>query len=85
MLQSSVRLHQTEEVKELVQYSRLRGVRLVPELEMSSHSKALLPLAKARGLKFCNLSFPTMLYDDPAGDIDGLSTLLIVFVRTRGH
>ena len=30
------------EVKELVIYARMRGVRLVPELEMSSHSKVVL-------------------------------------------
>ena len=55
------------QVKALVVHARLRGVRLVPELEMSQHSKALLPLARTRGLAFCNTSFPTMLYDDPAG------------------
>jgi hypothetical protein len=55
------------EVRELVAHARLRGVRLVPELEMSTHARALVPLVKTQGLVFCNDSFPIVLYDDPAG------------------
>ena len=56
-----------DEIRELVRYGQLRGVRIVPELEMSTHAKALHPLVKSQGLVFCNESFPVMLADDPAG------------------
>eukprot|EP01045_Picozoa_sp_COSAG04_P009127 COSAG04_NODE_521_length_13158_cov_26.145647_12_plen_776_part_00 len=56
-----------QQVRELVSYARLRGVRLVPEFEMPQHSRCLLPLVKTQGLQFCNESFPVMLYDDPEG------------------
>ena len=46
------------EVKELVIYAKMRGVRVVPELEMSSHSKALLPLVKSRGLQVISRRVP---------------------------
>ena len=66
-----------DEVRDLVSFAKLRGVRVVPELEMSTHSRALHPLAKTRGLAFCNDSFPIVLYDDPAGVTFGvLKTLL---------
>lgn len=54
-----------DEVRDLVRYAGLRGVRLIPELEMPQHSRCLLPLLKTQGLTFCNTSFPVMLYDDP--------------------
>jgi hypothetical protein len=56
-----------DEVRELVVYARLRGVRLIPEMEMPQHARCLLPLVKTQGLQFCNVSFPVMLYDDPEG------------------
>jgi hexosaminidase len=66
-----------EEVRALIDYARLRGVRLVPEIEMSTHAKALLPLVATQGLTFCNLSFPAVLYDDPAGKtVSALKKLL---------
>jgi len=35
-----------------------------PEMEMSTHARALYPLVKTQGLAFCNASFPVVLYDD---------------------
>ena len=40
---------------------------MIAEIELSTHAKALWPLAKTQGLQFCNDSFHVMLYDDPEG------------------
>ena len=65
------------DVRKLIQYAKLRGVRLVPEVEMPAHAKALFPLAKTQGLKFCNDSFPVFLLDDQAGKtVSVLQTLV---------
>ena len=45
------RYYTQEEVRELVVYSRMRGVRIIPEIEMPQHSRCLLPLVKSRGLQ----------------------------------
>ena len=37
-----------DEIRELIQYAKLRGVRVVPEIEMSTHAKALYPLKKTQ-------------------------------------
>ena len=37
-----------------------------------THAKALLPLAETHGLRFCNETFPVMLFDDPAGKTFGV-------------
>jgi hexosaminidase len=65
---TDTRYWKQDEIKDLITYARDRGVRLVPEIEMSTHAKALFPLVKTQGLTFCNLSFPVMLFDDPAGN-----------------
>ena len=64
---ADTRFWKQTEIRALISYARLRGVRLIPEIEMSTHAKALLPLVKTQGLGFCNESFPVMLFDDPAG------------------
>ena len=60
------------EIRALVSFAKMRGVRVIPELEMSTHAKALLPLVKTQGLCFCNESFPVMLFNDPAGKTFGV-------------
>ena len=65
---TDTRFWKQSDIRLLVAYAKDRGVRLVPEIEMSTHAKALLPLVKTQGLAFCNHSFPVMLYDDPAGN-----------------
>jgi hypothetical protein len=62
-----LRYWRQSDVRELVAYARDRGVRLVPEIELPQHARSLLPLTK-RGLRFCNASFPVMLYDDLQGE-----------------
>ena len=65
------------EIRELIAYALLRGVRIIPEIELSTHARALYPLKATRGLEFCNDSFPAMLYDDPVGKtFDVLKVLL---------
>ena len=64
---TDTRYWKQSDIRDLLTYAKQRGVRLVPEIEMSTHAKALLPLVKTQGLEFCNLSFPVMLFDDPAG------------------
>ena len=55
------------EVRDMVAFAKLRGVRLVPELEMSTHARALAPLAKSRNLTFCNETWPIVIFDDEGG------------------
>ena len=64
---TDTRYWKQSEIRELLEYAKQRGVRLVPEIEMSTHAKALHPLVKTQGLEYCNHSFPVMLFDDPAG------------------
>ena len=64
---TDTRYWKQSEIRELLEYAKQRGVRLVPEIEMSTHAKALHPLVKTQGLEYCNRSFPIMLFDDPAG------------------
>ena len=66
-----------DEIRELIQYAKLRGVRVVPEIEMSTHAKALYPLSKTQGLQFCNDSFHVMLFDDPEGVTEGVLKKLV--------
>jgi N-acetyl-beta-hexosaminidase len=63
-----------ENITQLVSYAHLRGVRVVPQIDVPGHSSGLLPL-KSHGLRFCGAPGPppppgtaeTQLYDDPAG------------------
>lgn len=71
-----------QQVRDLVVYARLRGVRLVPEIEMSTHARSLFPLAATQGLSFCNDSFPVMLHDDPAGKTVGVLKRLVTEMST---
>lgn len=41
------------EVKGLVEYAANLGIRVIPEFDLPSHSRALLPLRAGRGLEFC--------------------------------
>ena len=58
-----------DEIRELIQYAKLRGVRVVPEIDMSTPAQALYPLSKTQGLQFCNDSFHVMLFDDAARNV----------------
>ena len=64
---TDTRYWKQSEIRQLITYATQRGVRLVPEIEMSTHAKALLPLVRTQVLQFCNESFPVMLFDDAAG------------------
>jgi len=64
---TDTRFWKQTEIRALIRFAKMRGVRVIPELEMSAHAKALLPLVKTQGLRFCNESFPVMLFNDPAG------------------
>ena len=64
-----------DDIAALVQYAYLRGVRVVPQIDIPGHSSGLIPLKK-HGVRFCtDAATPycstshcqTQLYDDPGG------------------
>jgi hexosaminidase len=67
------RLYYTQkEVRGLVAFGKLRGIRVIPELEQSGHASWAWPLRETpHSLKFCSNSTEdkvgAQLYDDPGG------------------
>ena len=68
-------VYSQEDIKRLVQYAYLRGIRVIPQIDVPGHSSGLIPL-KPRGVAFCEDTpsahcstshCQTQLYDDPAG------------------
>lgn len=52
-----------DDMKELVEYARSRGIRIIPEFDVPGHSKGWAPLAEV-GMQFCN-NKNEQLYGDP--------------------
>ena len=70
------------EVRELVEYARLRGVRILPELEQTGHASYLWSLAGAPHLlEFCSNNTEdktgAQVYNDPAGRAKAVLTGLV--------
>ena len=66
-----------QDIVQLVRYAYLRGIRIIPQIDVSGHSSGLLPLTTTHGLQFCIPDDPTtqaqtQLYDDPAGKTFGV-------------
>lgn len=54
-----------DDIADIVHYGFLRGIRIVPEIDVPSHAAGFKPLEK-RGLKFCDEN-KLQIYNDPAG------------------
>ena len=52
------------QIQSLVEYARLRGVIIVPEIDIPAHASGFFPLAETRGLRFCDAD-RTTLNNDP--------------------
>eukprot|EP01047_Picozoa_sp_COSAG01_P039753 COSAG01_NODE_3303_length_6294_cov_3.018402_2_plen_967_part_00 len=64
-----------QDIADIVRYAYLRGIRVIPQIDVPGHSSGLIPL-KPRGVAFCEDTdslycstshCQTQLYDDPAG------------------
>lgn len=63
-----------DDIAELISYARLRGVRVIPEIDLPGHSSGWFPLQASHDVVFCEEGgesavdvLPTQLYDDPGG------------------
>ena len=63
-----------DDIAELIAYAKLRGVRVIPEIDLPGHSSGWFPLAATGDVVFCEKGgeaavdeLPTQLYDDPKG------------------
>ena len=76
-LTAAVRHYTQPEIVELVEYARLRGVRIVPEIDLPMHSSDLQPLEQY-GLEFCNSSVRVEVFNNPRtnGSVTVLKRLL---------
>ena len=80
---AGTRLHYTqEEVRTIVAFAKLRGIRVVPELEQTGHASYLWPLAgPPHHLEFCSENTEdktgAQVFNDPAGRAKTVLTSLV--------
>jgi hexosaminidase len=80
---AGTRLYYTqEEVRTIVAFAKLRGIRVVPELEQTGHASYLWPLAgPPHRLEFCSENTEdktgAQVYNDPAGRAKTVLTSLV--------
>jgi hexosaminidase len=53
-----------DQIRGLVEYARLRGVMVIPEIDIPAHASGFFPLAETLGLQFCDAD-RTTLNNDP--------------------
>ncbi|KAK8805601.1 hypothetical protein WA158_002257, partial [Blastocystis sp. Blastoise] len=64
-----------EEIKDIIEYARLRGVRVIPEIDIPGHSMGFKALAEV-GMQFCDSSKKQLYGDKEGRSFKVLSTLL---------
>ena len=75
---SECEFYSQDEIRGLVQYARLRGVRVIPEFELLSHATSICGPLKSAGIVCCGGKWGMLqLGDDPAGNTTRILSALL--------